>query len=151
MGVQIKTGGDPSMFETVKKHGELIEAHDQSINELKENYKKLERNDLEHQQKLDTLSNQMADLKTQNTELENTILKDNRETRSTLNTHMENLFKLTENAMGYQSSKSNQQHELKMMKWKTMADVFFKICGAFSVLGASGGIIYMIFEHFFSK
>lgn len=151
MGAQIKNGGDPSMFETVKKHGELIEAHDQSINELKENYKKLERNDFEHQQKLDTLSNQMADLKTQNTELENTILKDNRETRSTLNTHMENLFKLTENAMSYQSNRSSQNHELRMLKWNTIATVFFKVCGAISALGASGGLIYLVVQHFLTK
>ena len=56
MGAQIKTGGDPSMYETVKKHGELIESHEQligahkelieaqgkSIDELKTNYAKLE-------------------------------------------------------------------------------------------------------------
>ncbi len=47
-----------------------------------------------------------TELKNQNTELENTVLKDNRETRNVLNAQMEKLFTLTENAMGYQSNRS---------------------------------------------
>ncbi|WP_413362190.1 hypothetical protein [Lysinibacillus sp. 3P01SB] len=93
----------------------------------------------------------MTELKNQNTELENTVLKDNRETRNVLNAQMEKLFTLTENAMGYQSNRSAQQHEFKILKWNTIAHVVFKVCGAFSVLGASGGIIYMIIEYFISK
>ena len=126
-----------SMFDTVKDHEERITV--------------LEKNDRNHQEKLDTLSNQMTDLKKQNTELENTVLKDNRETRNVLVAQIEKSFELTQNAMGYQSSKSNQQHELKMMKWKTIADVVFKVCGAVGALGASGGVIYMVVQHFLSN
>ncbi|MGN7478932.1 hypothetical protein ACTHOQ_13875 [Solibacillus silvestris] len=129
--------GSVSMFETVKNHEERITI--------------LEQNDRDHQLKLDILSGQMADLKLQNTELENTVLKDNRETRSTLVGQMEKLFELTQSAMGYQSSRSSQQHEFKMMKWNTMATVLFKICGAISVLGASGGGIYLVIQHFLTK
>lgn len=129
--------GSASVFETVKDHEERITI--------------LEQNDKDHQMKLDVLSGQMADLKTQNTELENTVLKDNRETRSTLVAQMEKLFLLTENAMGYQSSRSTQHHEYKMLRWNTMATVFLKICGAFSALGASGGVIYMIVQYFLNK
>lgn len=132
-----QTEGSASMFDTVKNHEERITI--------------LEKNDKDHQEKLDTLSGQMTELKNQNTELENTVLKDNRETRNVLNTQMEKLFTLTENAMGYQSNRSAQQHEFKMLKWNTIANVVFKVCGAFSVLGASGGIIYMIIEYFISK
>ena len=129
--------GSGSMFETVKNHEERITI--------------LEQNDRDHQQKLDILSGQMTELKTQNTELENTVLKDNRETRSTLVAQMEKLFLLTENAMGYQTSRTNQQHEYKMLRWNTIATVFLKVCGALSTLAASGGLIYMIVEYFLAK
>lgn len=129
--------GSASMFDTVKNHEERITI--------------LEQNDRDHQQKLDILSGQMTELKTQNTELENTVLKDNRETRSTLVGQMEKLFLLTENAMGFQSSRSSQQHEFKMLKWNTMATVFLKVAGALGALGASGGLIYMVIQHFLTK
>lgn len=129
--------GSASMFETVKDHEERITI--------------LEKNDKDHQLKLDTMSEQMSELKMQNTELENTVLKDNRETRSTLVAQMEKLFLLTESAMGYQNNRSSQQHELKMLRWNTVATVFLKICGAFGALGASGGIIYMVVQHFLTK
>lgn len=129
--------GGVSMFETVKNHEERITI--------------LEKNDRDHQMKLDSMSEQMTELKTLNTELENTVLKDNRETRSTLVAQMEKLFLLTENAMGYQNNRSSQQHELKMLKWNTVATVFLKICGAVGALGASGGIIYMVIQHFLTQ
>lgn len=71
------------MFMTVKNYEERITI--------------LEKNDRDHQEKLDTLSYQMTELKNQDTELENTVLKDNRETRNVLNAQMEKLFTLTEN------------------------------------------------------
>jgi len=129
--------GSVSMFQTVQNHEERITKLEENDRELKENFSKL--------------SEQMVKLESQNSKLENTLLNDNRETRSTMKEQTEKMFRLVENAMGYQSNRTAQQHEFKMLKWKTIADVFFKICGAVSVLGASGGLIYMIFEHFFTK
>lgn len=74
------------MFETVKKHWEvidtheqIIEAHEKSIDELKTNFRKLEENDKKQTEKLDLLSSQMSNVVLQNKELKSTILQSSQE------------------------------------------------------------------------
>ena len=118
-----QTEGSASMFETVKGHEEVLQDHEDRLKKLED----------------------------QSLKLENTILTENRDTRKTMKEQTEKLFHIVENAMGYQTSRTTQDHELKMLKWKTLADVIFKVCGAAGALGASGGVIYMVVQHFLSN
>ncbi|MEK4629751.1 hypothetical protein MKZ17_16195 [Solibacillus sp. FSL R7-0682] len=129
--------GSASMFETVKNHEERITILEKNDKELKENFNKL--------------SNQILTLESQNTKLENTLLNDNRDTRQTMKDQAEKMFALVENAMGYQNSKSTQDHELKMLKLNTWSTVFLKFAGAIGALGSAGGLIYLVAQHFLSN
>lgn len=116
-------GGGPSMFETVKNHEERI------IN--------LEEADKKHEERL-------QELEKNSIKLENTIMQENRDTRTTMKEQTEKLFLLVENAMGYQSSKTAQDHELKVLKLKTYTDVFLKFT-------AAGGLLYVVITEFIMK
>lgn len=117
-----------SMFETVKNHEERIVS--------------LEEADKKHEERLKTLEEQSL-------KLENTIMAENRETRSTMKEQTEKMFVLVENAMGFQTSKYTQDHELRMLKWNTFSTVFLKVSGGLFALLSSGGAIYYIIQHFF--
>lgn len=136
-GTMPEEKGGGSMFQTVQDHEERITKLEENDRELKENFNKL--------------SSQMMTLESQNTKLENTLLNDNRDTRQTMKDQGEKMFHLVESAMGYQSSKSVQDHELKMLKLNTWSTVFLKISGAIGALGSAGGVIYLIFQNFFEK
>lgn len=127
--------GSVSMFETVKDHEERITKLEENDRELKENFNKL--------------SSQMLTLESQNTKLENTLLSDNRDTRLAMKEQGEKMFHLVENAMGYQSSKSTQDHEFKMLKLNTFSTVFLKVSGGILALLSSGGAIYYIIQQMF--
>lgn len=116
-------GGVPSMFETVKNHEERI------IN--------LEEADKKHEERL-------QELEKNSIKLENTIMQENRDTRTTMKEQTEKLFHLVENAMGYQSSKTAQDHELKVLKIKTYTDVLLKVT-------AAGGLLYVVITEFIMK
>lgn len=124
------TEGSASMFETVKNHEERIVD--------------LENRDKEHEERLKRLEDQSI-------KLENTILTENRDTRNTMKEQTEKLFNIVEKAMGYQNSKSDQDHELKMLKLNTWSTVFLKISGAMGALGSAGGLIYLVIQHFLEK
>lgn len=122
--------GSVSMFETVRNHEDRIVI--------------LENRDKAHEERLKRLEDQSV-------KLENTILTENRDTRSTMKEQTEKLFKIVENAMGYQNNKTSQDHELKMLKLNTWSTVFLKISGAVGALGSAGGLIYLVVQHFLSK
>lgn len=146
MSTQSKTGGDPSMFETVKKHGELIEAHEQSINELKDNYRKLEENDKKQTEKLDSLFDQMNNLVQQNTKLESTILKSSQSQqdffRDTMNKQWE-LIKARDDSKEAERKRIHEKNLLEQDLKKFNAEKRWDLVGKLIV---SGGIFYLIIE-----
>ena len=114
-------GGGPSMFETVKNHEERIQV--------------LEEAEKKHEERLKTLEEQSM-------KLENTIMAENRETRSTMKEQTEKLFTIVEHAMGYQSNKTAQDHELKVLKWNTISTILLKLGAGILTLLSSGSLIY---------
>lgn len=127
-------GARPSMFETVKSHEEKINNHEERIIEL-------EKIDKKHEERLQKLEEQSL-------KLENTVLSESKETRTVLREQTGKLFTLVESAMGFQSAKSAQNHELKMLKWNTLSTVFLKISGGCLALLSSGGALYYVIQHF---
>lgn len=55
--------------------------------------------------------------------LENTVMRENQETRSTMRDQTAKLFTIVENAMGYQSAHTVHTHELRMAKLNTLSTV----------------------------
>ncbi len=129
-GKRMPKGDSSSMFETVKDHEERIGI--------------LERVDKEHEDRLKRLEDQSM-------KLENTILTENRDTRTTMKEQTEKLFSIVESAMGFQSDRSAQNHEFKMMKWNTLSTVFLKLSGGLLALLSSGGAIYYLIQQYFNK
>lgn len=150
------TEGSASMFETVKKHGEvidtygeIIESHGESIKELKDNYFKLEENDKKQTEKLDLLSNQMNNLVQQNTKLESTILKSSQSQQDFFRDTMNKQWDLIKARDESKESERKRVHELNLSEQalkKTNAEKRWEFVGK---LFLSGSIIYLIIESIF--
>lgn len=123
-----------SMFETVRHQGEQIDVHAVKIAAL-------EKSDERHDERLRNLEENAM-------KLENTVMRENQETRSTMREQTAKLFTIVENAMGYQSARTAQTHELRMAKLNTLSTVFLKVSGGIVGLLSSGGAIYYVIQHF---
>lgn len=134
-------GGVTSVYETVKIHGETIENHEERIIAL-------EKVDEKHEERI-------AKLEEQSMKLENTIHTTSTETRTVMREQTEKqtekLYDLLKTAMGIQDTRSTENHELKILKWNTLSTVFLKVSGGLFALLSSGGAIYYIIQHFFTK
>ncbi|KGR89158.1 hypothetical protein [Lysinibacillus odysseyi] len=128
--MQNQEGSGASMFETVKNHEDRLTGAEKEIEYLNE---------------------QVQEIKQQSITLENTILKDSRETREVMRSQTDKLFELVQSALGFQGSRSSQDHELKMLKWNTLSTVFLKISGGLLALLSSGGAVYYLIQYFFTK
>ena len=160
MPTQTKTGGDPSMFETVKKHGEIIEthgqvidthkqiikAHEKSIDELKTNFKKLEENDKKQTEKLDSLSLQISNVVLQNTELKATILQSSQAQQEFFRDTMAKQWELIKARDDNKEADRKRVHEISLSEHalkKSNAEKRWELLGKVVV---SGGIFYLIIE-----
>ncbi|MER2090932.1 MAG: hypothetical protein ABS920_14430 [Sporosarcina sp.] len=119
-----------SMFKTVLDHDERIVA--------------LEETDKLHDDRLKRLEDNAM-------KLENTVMRENQETRTTMREQTDKLFIIVEKAMGYQSDKTAQTHELRMAKLNTWSTVFLKVSGGIVALLSSGGAIYYVLAHFLTQ
>ncbi|MFC4712219.1 hypothetical protein [Planococcus dechangensis] len=116
-------GGDLSMFTTVEQNTKDIEA----IKLTLKNH-----------------SEQMESMKENASELKTTVTLENRETRAIVTQQVDKLYGLVEKAMGFKTESSSQMHELKMLRWNTLSNVFLKISGSVVALASSGGVIYYV-------
>jgi hypothetical protein len=119
-----------SMFKTVLDHDERIVALEETDKQQEERLKKLEYNTIK---------------------LENTVMRENQETRTTMREQTDKLFVIVEQAMGYQSARTAQTHELRMAKLNMWSTVFLKVCGGIVGLLSSGGAIYYVLQHVLTK
>ena len=71
--------------------------------------------------------------------------------REQTETQTKELYSLLKTAMGFQNTRSTQNHEFKMLKWNTVATITMKISGALFGLLSSGGLIYYYFTEVFIK
>lgn len=93
-------------------------------------------------------SRQVEEIKTSQTNLELTVIRESREMQSTSKEQGVKMLSLVEGAMKYQSTNDKQEHEWRMEKLNTWATVFLKVMGG---LTAAGGIGYLIVQHFFDR
>ena len=131
-------GGNSSMFETVKKLGEVTVNHEERIGNLETAREINEK--------------RIVKLEEQSIILENTIHTTAAETRNVMREQTEKqteqLFDLLKTAMGIQNTKSTQNHEFKMLKLNTLSTIFIKISGGLLGLLSSGGVLYYIIQYF---
>ena len=128
---------ESSMLDAVRHQGEQIDVHAIKIAAL-------EKADQHHDERLRNLEENAM-------KLENTVMRENQETRSTMREQTAKLFTIVENAMGYQSARTAQAHELRMAKLNTWSTVFLKVSGGVVGLLSSGGAIYYVLQHYLTK
>lgn len=152
-----KEGGGSSMYETVRKHGELIdshgeiiEAHEKSIEELKSSYSKLEENDKKQTEKLDMLAGQMSNLAIQNTELKTTVLQASQTQQEVFRDTMSKQWELIKARDETKESERKRVHEINLSEQalkKTNSEKGWELVGK---LLMTGGLIYLIAERLLS-
>lgn len=91
---------------------------------------------------------QVQEIKTSQTDLQLTVMRESREMQSTSKEQGDKMLSLVEGAMKYQSNNDKQEHEWRMHKINTWANVFLKVMGG---LTAAGGIGYLIIQHFLER
>jgi hypothetical protein len=119
-----------SVFKTITQHGEEIEQLKKSESLHDERLKRLEDNHIK---------------------LENTVMSESRETRTTIVEQNNKLFSLVENSLGIKAKTVTQQHELKVLKWNHISNIVLKFGSGLVLLLGSGTGLFMIVEHFFGK
>lgn len=124
-----------SMFEKMNEHEIDIKENRDRIGTLEEITLSLKESDRQHDERLKNLEDNAV-------KLENTVMSENRETRTTMREQGDKMFALVENAMGYQTARTAQSHELRMAKLNTWSTVFLKVSGGVVGLLSSGGAIY---------
>lgn len=114
---------DISMFGKIEKHEERLD---------------------EQAEKLSQAENRISRLEDQTLRLENTIMAENRETRSTITETNRQLHHLIEGLMGYKTGENNLNHSLRMAKLESASKIVAYLVG-------SGGFIYVLFEFLATK
>ena|SRR5690606_24063040 len=130
-----------SMFEKVNEHDNDIKEHRERIGSLEEITLALKQSDRQHDERLKQLEDNAM-------KLENTVMIENRDTRTTMKEQVDKLFVLLEKNMDHRSTVEAYNHDQKMAKLKTWADVFMKVLLG---LTGAGGIGYLIVQHFLNQ
>lgn len=130
----------PSMFEIVKQQGETLDEHGNRI-------KRLEDSDKEKADAIEVLSGKYAEISSNFTRMENTILKSAQSTQDLMSTQSAQQWKLIEALSIGQEEDKKRKHELKKNKMEKFWELAGKVTMA--VLG-SGGLIIVWLE-FLSK
>lgn len=138
------------MYETMKKHGEqigdlsngfVIQA--ERLGNVELTVAALKESDRQHDEKL-------AQLGSQYTQIQNTIMTENRDTQDMFKNHTEKLYGIVESSVSFKENAEEREakaekrkHDYRVMKWKTIADAVTKLILS---LTASGGFIYWLIE-----
>ncbi|WP_285613949.1 hypothetical protein [Pseudobacillus badius] len=106
------------MKETVQNHEERIQI--------------LEETDKKHEERLRAIENNYTDL-------ENTILKENRDTRSFFQDIMNKQWDLINSKNQYDDAQNQRMHDLSKTKIERWSEIILKLAGA-------GGLLYLVIE-----
>lgn len=121
-----------------------VRQHDDAINDHTERILNLEEADKRHEARLKLLEDNAI-------RLENTVMSEARETRSTMERNTDRLYDIVENAMTISATQETQRHELKLTKWDKVTTILLKAGGGLVGLASAGGAIYYMIDHFLNK
>lgn len=125
-----------SMFETVKLHGETLDDHGNRIT-------KLEEADKEKADSIALLTREFADISTNFTRMENTILKSAQTTQEVMSTQNTQQWELIKALNAGNQEERVRKHELT----KTKLEKFWEYAGKITaLLLGSGSILYILLE-----
>lgn len=131
------SGGGGSMFEkiaaidvSIKETEERIDGQDGRIDGQDTVLKS-------HDERIARVETRVDKLELQWMSLENTIMKENRETRDSFTEQNKKLLGLLETSMGYSTGEMQRTHEYRVKKLESNTSIILKVAGA-------GGIIYLI-------
>lgn len=114
---------DISMFGKIDRHEERLDEQAEKI--------------MQQEQRLSRLEDQTL-------RLENTIMSENRETRSTITETNRQLHTLIKELMGYKTGENTLKHSLRMAKLESLSKIVAYLVG-------SGGFLYVLFEFLATK
>lgn len=91
---------------------------------------------------------QVDDIKDSQKDLQITVMKESSAMQSITKEQGDRMIGIVEGAMNYQSRNDQLEHDLKMQRLNTWANVFLKVMGGIT---AVGGIGYLIVQHFLNQ
>lgn len=109
--------------EQIKTVTDIQQRHDETIQEMNQNYMKLE----------------------------NTIFRENKETRDMMRGTMDKQFTLIEQLTGFRESASVRETDLKRVKMEKFSDVAVKFIGWATIATGSGGAIFILIDALVNK
>lgn len=112
-----------SHTEQLKTVTDVQKKHDETITEMNANYMKLE----------------------------NTIFRENKETRDMMRGTMEKQFSLIEQLTGYKESAAVRDSDLQKVKTEKWSDIVVKLIGLATIVLSSGGILFAIINAIVTK
>ena len=112
-----------SHTEQLKTVTDVQKKHDETITEMNANYMKLE----------------------------NTIFRENKETRDMMRGTMEKQFSLIEQLTGYKESAAVRDSDLQKVKTEKWSDIVVKLIGLATIVLSSGGILIAIINAIVTK
>ena len=83
--------------------------------------------------------------------LENTIFRENKETRDMMRGTMEKQFSLIEQLTGYKESAAVRDSDLQKVKTEKWSDIIVKLIGLATIVLSSGGILFAIVNAIITK
>lgn len=134
-GWEMETKLGDGMFEKVTKHDETLINHGERLDLLEENDRKYEE--------------RLKQVEDQSVKLENTVMSESRDTRTTMKEQGDRMFALVESSISYKQNTEKQDHEWRMQKLNTWSTVFLKISGGIVALLSAGGGVYYILQQIF--
>lgn len=127
-----------SLYDTVTEHGAMLDDHGTRI-------VKLEKADREQAQSIDLLTQQFAEISTNFTRMENTILKSAQSTQEVMSTQNAQQWELIKALNAGNQEDRVRKHEIT----KTKMELFWEYAGKVTLaLVGSGGFFYVLLEAF---
>lgn len=125
------------MYDKMRQHDEAIEVHDERLTMLEESDKRQEA--------------RIKLLEDNAIRLENTVMTEGRETRSTMERNTDRLYGIVENSMSMVANQETHRHQLRLTKWDKVTTILLKAGGGLVGLASAGGAIYYMIDHFLIK
>lgn len=120
------------MYEKLSQHDERIGVLELSVEKLKSTDEMTEEILVKQEQRIIKIESNYINL-------ENTIMKENRDTREAMQSQTDRQWGFIEQMTGIKESESQRSHDFKMHKFNNLTGIFLKLAGA-------GGIIYLFLQ-----
>lgn len=120
------------MYEQLKAHDERIVNLESATLDHADSIKKLLETETKQEERI-------AKMESNYINLENTIMKENRETRQSYQAQTDRQWEFIEQVTGFKESESKRKHEFKMHRANQVAGILLKVLGG-------GGILYLLVQ-----